>query len=207
MEFIKELKKKSFLKNLPWIVLCLVFGIAMLTAYEIAANIVGLVLAAVAVILVVHPLTGKCQKQVLAKANQLCPQDPESVLRDAAMLYHSQKSNKHIRAGYGLFFWEDGSQQRLFALQEVCWLYQLVTTRKAYGLITVGKTYAVVIRTADGEKLQFDIKKDLAAAKLQELHEIFPCAVVGYSQEKEALYNQGPARFAQLAATVRNQQR
>ncbi len=72
--------------------------------------------------------------------------------------------------------------------KDLLWAYTDATTHYTY-FIKTGTSYAVTLRSRDGEARTFQMKsEELAQEVLQYIHAQLPFVIIGYSKELESLY-------------------
>lgn len=81
---------------------------------------------------------------------------------------------------------------------KLAWAYKHVVSHKRY-FITINKTYSIVLGFADGTRQMVDIKKEaMVDEHLQNLQQLCPKAVFGYSAELDQMFKKNLPQFLNL---------
>lgn len=153
---------------------CLIFGLAMLIA---------------ALVILCVGLPGSGQKQLLKKAQELAPGNPEYVLAHAEQLYDMAPSMGGLRMNASLILIEQGRKQYLYSTKDLVWAYQNVVRQRVYG-IAAGTSHNLVLKMADGTTRNLPMGESQVREQLQKIGALAPDCALGYSQELEAMYQQ-----------------
>lgn len=90
---------------------------------------------------------------------------------------------------------------------DLVWAYTHVTRTRMYGLITVGKTYVVALRTRDRKQHMHRVKNEgQAKAVLEKIHETWPWVLIGYSGEMDEAYRKNLPAVLRAVDERRNEQ-
>lgn len=171
----------------------------------VMVGIAGIALIA-AVWIVAYAASGKYQKNLVEAANTLSGGSPEYILDQVSQLRQTDPVCKGLWVGNNLVFIDQGFRQFLYEKKDICWAYPETTRQKLYGVITVGKSHAVNLRTMDGKKYNFPMVSKKIPKTMEVLDSALPDCVTGYSEELEKLYDQNRGQFAQIAAAQRGAQ-
>ncbi len=170
---------------------------------DVVLAVGGVICLALAIFLVAYAGSGKYQKQLVQKANELSPGNPEYVYDRIAQLCQDVPAVKGLRIGSGLVYLEQGARQFLYGAQDVCWAYKQTTRHRLYGIIPMGKSYALVLRTASGAMHSIPNREAKVTEQLENIMMALPYCVVGYSKELETLYHKDRPQFIQIAMSQR----
>lgn len=81
---------------------------------------------------------------------------------------------------------------------KLVWAYQLTTTHKR-GLITVGKSYSLMLAFTDGSRQSVSMKNEECLQKnLQALSELCPQAILGYNNDLDKMFRKEFTKFLSL---------
>lgn len=173
---------------------------------EVTSSVILLVAAAAfllwAVILLLRAVSGVHQKQILKKAEQLSPNAPELILDQLDQLNESQPKAK-VKLNDRLIFAQNGSNSKLYAINELVWAYHAVTTQRIY-FIPAGKTHSLTLAMIDGKTIQVPMKEETVKEYLQTIHQAHPGCFLGYNNEIAKIYRKNPASLPQIRAAQMN---
>lgn len=162
----------------------------------------GLFFLGIAIFFLVWPLSGACQKQVKKKLEALYGDNTERADELLRRLMDTPSVNKmHIDSGFILL--RTGWSQALLDSDDLVWAYKQTVTQKLYGIIPMGKSYRLVLKTADKRELPVVMKEKLIKEQLAKILHHFPNCAIGYSDQMAALYKKDPAIMRQVAAAQR----
>lgn len=167
--------------------------------------VLGLALIVLALVRLIRALSGKNQKQLTAKAEELAPGNAEYILNQVQELCQSTPAVGGVRMNSSLLYLENGAKQYLYGAKDVCWAYKNTVTHRTNGIPT-GKSYNLMLKLADGSTQAMSMSEPQVDEMLQRIFVTFPGCVVGYSKEWETLFKKDRQEFARLAAAQRAQQ-
>lgn len=171
---------------------------------DVVTSVVFLILAllmlALGLFILIQAISGKHQKQILAKAKEINPSAPELVLDQMEQLYEMQNKSKALKMDSRLIFAQAGAFSNLYPANELVWAYHAVTTQRV-NFIPVGKSHSLVLAMADGKKLTIPMKKDAVMEWLQTIQQLNRNCFLGYNDALDKLYRKDPKAVLQLKAT------
>ena len=171
-------------------------------ANTVICSIFGLALLAGALALLCRALLGGSQKQLLQKAQELAPGNPEYVLAHAEQLYELAPSVGGLRMNASLLLIEQGWKQYLYSTRDLVWAYQNTVRQRVYG-ISAGASHNLVLKMADGSARSLPMKESQVREQLQKIGALAPDCVLGYSQELETMYQKNREAMRSVAAAQR----
>ncbi len=117
----------------------------------------------------------------------------ESISQDMAMSHTELKGGVHVTRRWVIF--ARGGSFQAARLQDVVWVYQLVTQHRSYGIKT-GKTYAALVWDEQGKKIAFQGRQQAnVTAALEAIAQAAPWAVYGYSADLNQQWQKNRADF------------
>ncbi len=160
----------------------------------------GLVLVVVGILKIVFGLNGSGLKK-FRKDLEAAGMTEASVESDMNSAFsHSNDKKGHIKIGRMCTYYNlDTAQPRAIPNRKIMWAYQNTVTHRTNGVKT-GVTYSVMV-WAEGYKGAFDMSVPSEAAAqeiLKKMSQMFPWAVVGYSDELKKMFNKDRAGFLEL---------
>ena len=149
-----------------------------------------------ATLFLVWALTGHYQKAVKKYINNSgSPELAESKVENfVAMtpLVNGMRYNHEFICG------NDGANTVFGETDKLVWAYKHVVNHKRY-FITVSKTYSVVLGFADGTRQMARVKKEaMADEHLQNLQNLCPKAILGYSAELDQMFRKNLPQLLNL---------
>lgn len=174
----------------------------------IVAAIVGAVILVMLIRILVLALGGGYQKQI--RNYIAATPNPAATEQQLDRFFEATEKDGNVRMNPDWLLYVKGVDSWVLAGNDVVWAYQYTLTRKQYGIITVGKEHAVkVFSASENEKNHchsISVKNEDAAQQLlAKLQNMYPDAVIGYSEEIERQYNADPAGFHQAVSDARHQ--
>lgn len=174
----------------------------------IVAAIVGAVILVILIRILVLALGGGYQKQI--RNYIAATPNPAATEQQLDRFFEATEKDGNVRMNPDWLLYVKGVDSWVLAGNDVVWAYQYTLTRKQYGIITVGKEHAVkVFSASENEKNHchsISVKNEDAAQQLlAKLQNMYPDAVIGYSEEIERQYNADPAGFHQAVSDARHQ--
>lgn len=147
-------------------------------------------------------MSGKNQKQILKKANELSPGNPDYILQHAEQLYSTPGAGG-LRFNGTLILVEEGAKQYLYGANELIWAYRSVIQHKTNGVPT-GKSYQLVLVMRDGSMRAVPMPSQTAEDQLVKISALLPNVVVGYDEQLAQLFNK--KQYQDLAAEAARHQ-
>ncbi len=168
----------------------------------VSMTVLGLACLVFALVLLCKALSGGNQKQLLQKAEQLAPGNPEYVLAHAEQLYDLAPSVGGLRMNASLILVEEGKKQYLYSTKELVWAYQQAVRQRVYG-IAVGTRNMLVLRMSDKSARNVVLPESQIREQLQKIQALVPGCAIGYSDQLEELYRKNMAELKNVAAAQR----
>lgn len=170
---------------------------------EVVPLFFGLFFIGFAVFFLIYGLSGACQKQVKNKLNQLFGDNTERADEFLRQLMETPHINKvHISNGYVLM--RQNLNQVLLDSNDLVWAYKQTVRQKLYGIIPMGKTHRLVMKTADKKEFFAVMKEEQVKEQLTKILQQFPTCAIGYSDQMAALYKKDPETMRKVAAAQRS---
>lgn len=95
---------------------------------------------------------------------------------------------------------------QVYKKEDIVWLYQEITRHRWYGLIPIGKSYAVVLGMKDGRLHEISIKTKTQSEKtLEKMKELCPQTICGYSDDLDRLFKLELERFVSISKKEREE--
>ncbi len=141
----------------------------------------------------VKALTGGYQKQVKAKLS--AAGDFESAAERAALFYERTEPVSGVRLGSEYVYFMNGANSVLLRPWDIVWAYQSTTQHRTNG-IPSGKTYAAILRTADGRQYELGMKEAGVQRLLEAVSASLPGVIIGYTDDLERIYKQNRSSFS-----------
>lgn len=178
-------------------------GGAAVSVYCVAG--LGAVLIVIALILLVHALTGGKLKSFKKEI-----EDSGFSVSDAEFDYESAKlfhKGNDLRIGRRFIFYMNGNKPHILVNDQVIWAYQQNTTHRTNGIKT-GTTHEILVYLLNNKKNAhiYVPKEEIGAEVLEYINQLMPRAVVGYSDELVQLYQKDYQGFLQLRYNTPEQQ-
>lgn len=161
---------------------------------------IALALLVIAVVMLVKAVGGSNQKQLMQKAEELSPGNPDYILTHVEQLYEHAPSVGGLRMNASLILLEQGAKQFLYGAKDLVWAYQNTVQHRTNGIPT-HKSYHLILRMADGTTRDVAMKGEQVKEQLQKIFALIPGCALGYSQELEAMYKSNRAGLAEVAAS------
>ena len=175
------------------------------SGYSVTTLWIMLAVSALLLVAAVYPLvkalTGGYQKKLRQKLAQWG--DPTMMAEKLEQFCDSTEPVCGVRMGREFVFFQSGGASVVLRPTDLVWAYQIVTQRRV-NFIPVGKTYAAVLRTADGLQYNLPMKKDQVQTLLAAIEAALPGVVLGYDKELEKLYRKDRAAFSRRWDAVLN---
>lgn len=172
-------------------------------ATNVPLLIIGIVLLGAAAALVVMTLMGQFQKQLRQKLENASAQSPEALSELIGNMLKNVPAVAGLRIDGGYMLLRSGFSHFFYDSGDLVWAYQQVTRQKLYGIIPIGKTYALILKMADGTEKAIPMKQAQVKQQLETLMLQFPGCVIGYSDELKKLYRDNRGALRQVAAAQR----
>lgn len=160
--------------------------------------IAGLVFIVIALVRLIGAMSGKNQKQIKGKAEELSPGNPEYILNQVQELCQSTPAVGGVRMTPNLIYLENGAYQYLYGAKDLCWAYKNTVTHRTNGIKT-GTSYNLMLRMADGSMRAMSMNEPQVDEWLQKIFVTFPGCVVGYNKDWEKLFKKDRQALAQIA--------
>lgn len=155
-----------------------------------------------AIIMLVLGITGWYQRQVKERLLQYFGSYTDK--SDEFMNYMLSLQNvKGLRVGAGYMLLRQGYSHYLLDGNDIVWAYQQVTRQKLYGIIPLGKTFALMLKTADGKQKLLQMSEAQVKTQLQLIAQHFPTVAIGYSAQLQNMFQNNPASLREVAASQR----
>lgn len=161
--------------------------------------IAGLVFIVLALVRLLSALSGKNQKQVKNKVEELSPGNPEYILNQVQELCQSTPAVGGVRMTPNLIYLENGAYQYLYGAKDLCWAYKNTVTHRTNGVVT-GRSYNLMLRMADGSSRAMSMNETQVDDWLQKIFNTFPGCVVGYQKDWEKFFKKERQEFMRIAA-------
>lgn len=169
---------------------------------QIVPLIFGLVFLGIALYFLIAALTGKYQKQIKQKLEQMFGDNTERADEFLKNLMETPAvAHLHISGGYILL--RQSCNQKLLSSEELVWAYMQTVRQKLYGIIPMGKSYRLVLKQADGKEVPVVMKEKQVKELLTKIAQQFPTCAIGYSDQLAQLYRKDPNAMRQVAAAQR----
>ncbi len=157
----------------------------------IVAAVVALAFFAFGLGFLLKAVTGGYQKKIKAKLESM----GEGAMEKLDRFYDETEPVSGVRVGREFILCESGAGSYLFVPGELVWAYQQTTKHRTNGIPT-GKTFATILRTMDGARIELSMKELQVKALLDHFNEAAPGIVLGYTDELADLYKKNRAAFA-----------
>lgn len=141
-----------------------------------------------AILLLTTAAGGKNQKQLLKKAEELSPGNPEYILQQVDQLYTNGVNVGGLRMNANLILIEQGANHYLHAAGELVWAYKGVTQHRVNGVPT-GKSYNLIMVMRDRTTRSVTMQENQVDEQLQKINALIPNVVLGYDEELGKLFN------------------
>lgn len=162
----------------------------------------GLFFIGIAIFFLIYGLSGTCQKQVKKKLEQMFGDNTERADEFLRQLMEAPHVNKvHISGGYILM--RQNLNQVLLDSNDLVWAYKQTVQQKLYGIIPMGKSHRLVLRTADKKEFFAVMKEEQVKEQLTKILRQFPTCAIGYSDQMAAFYKKDPDTMRKVAAAQR----
>lgn len=161
---------------------------------------IALVLLVSAVVMLGKAASGNNQKQLMQKAQELSPGNPDYILTHVEQMYENAPSVGGLRMNASLILLEQGPKQFLYGAKDLVWAYQNTVQHRTNGIPT-HKSYHLILRMADGITKDVAMKEAQVKEQLQKIFALIPGCALGYSQELEAMYKSNRAGLAGVASS------
>ena len=158
----------------------------------------GLVFLAIAVVQLCKAGGGKNQKQILRKAEELSPGNPDYILTHADELYKTAPSVGGLRMNASLILVEQGARQFLYGTKDLVWAYQNTVQHRTNGIPT-GKSYHLMLNMADGTTRDLQMKETQVKEQLQKIFALVPACALGYDKDLQAMFRNNRGALAEVA--------
>lgn len=166
------------------------------TAGMIIFLVLGVLLLALALLLLVWSLTGRYQKSI--KRYLAGSPNSQAALEKVESFLANVPSVHGLQYNYDFICGQNGATTAFGETSKLVWAYQHTTTHKRY-FITVGKTHSLVLAFADGSRQNVAVKREnFVQEHLQTLSSLCPRAIIGYSPELNTMFLKDFARFLSL---------
>lgn len=170
---------------------------------EVVPLVFGALFLGAAIFLTVLKLSGHYQKQLRRKLEEMFGGNPERSNDFMRYMLESVPKTHGLRIVQGYVLARSGGFDILLDSKDLVWAYRQVTRHRLYGIIPLGKSYAVMLRTADGKRHSIPMSQKATDQVLSLLGQCFPQTVIGYSSELERLYLSDRAAMARVAESQR----
>ncbi len=123
--------------------------------------------------------------------------------------YRTTKPVNGLRVNHNYLLGSTADGNAIFLTpDDLVWAYTHVTRTRMYGVITVGKTYVVALRTRNRKQYMHGVKNEgQAKAVLEKIHETWPWVLIGYSGEMDEAYRKNLPAVLRAVDERRNEQR
>lgn len=169
-------------------------------SFSVTATIIMLLIAILLIVaiivLIVRWANGGYQKEISAylAANG----NSEMARAHVNAFFEATEGQGPIRCTQEFISAQDGAATMFRKAEDLVWVYKKTITHKR-NFITVGHSYYLVLTFLDGKQHQILMKKEADAdEQLQRLNEMYPRAVVGYSDELVKLFSQNREEFLRI---------
>ncbi len=141
--------------------------------------------------------TGRYQKEVKKYINS-CP-NAELATAKVENFLSTVPLEKGMRYNHEFICGNNNGTTIFGETSKVAWVYKHVTRQKLYYIITIGKSYGIVLGFADGTRQMVSVKNEAVANEhLENLQKLCPKAVFGYSDDLNRMFNGNMAQFLSL---------
>lgn len=165
--------------------------------------IAGIAFLGVAIVLLVMVLSGRYQRQLKEKLQQLFGGNTEKENEFLNHMLRDVPEYAGMRMEKGYLLLRQGSSHFLYDSSDLIWAYQQTTRQKLYGIITIGKSYSLMLKLADGSARAIGMSQAKVKEQLEKLAVQFPTCVIGYSDQLASVYSQNRDSMRQIAAAQR----
>lgn len=172
---------------------------------EIILVVFGAALLGIAAFMLIRKLSGHQQKMLRTKLELLFGGNRERSNDFMKFMLENVPNVHGMRIARGYMLIRLDGMDMLLDSNDLVWAYRQITQHKLYGIIPTGKTYALMLCTADGKRSDVALSEKATNEILNLLKANFPQTVIGYSKELESLYLSNRAAMAGVAAAQRNQ--
>ena len=170
---------------------------------EVVPLIFGIVFAIAALVFAGLKLSGQYQKHLRRKLEQMFGGNRERSNDFMKFMLESVPKIHGLRIARGYLLARVGGYDMLYDVNDLVWAYQQTTRHRLYGIIPMGKSYSLMLCTADGKRQSITMSDKATKEILTQLRGSFPNTVIGYSKELENLYNTNRTAMAGVAASQR----
>lgn len=132
--------------------------------------------------------------------------DKQMYLQRIEQFYTGGTAVQNIRINIEYFMAVKRDKVFFAEVNDVLWVYPHVT-RHSVNMIPTGKTYALMVRTAKGDKLDIPMKNEAAVEEaIRYVAQNLPYLYFGYDDNTEAFYNNSREQMIEHVALRRQQQ-
>lgn len=144
----------------------------------------------------IRVLCGSGQKRIreyIAKSS-----NPDAAREKVEYFLNNTPEVNGLRYNHDFICGQDSATTSFGETSKLVWAYQLTTTHKR-GLITVGKSYSLMLAFADGSRQSVTMANEECLQKnLQALSELCPQAIFGYSDELDKMFRKEFSKFLSM---------
>ncbi len=167
-------------------------------------TILGVLFLVLAVVFLVRALSGSGQKMLKQYCGAHVGADEK-----LEQFYRTTEPVNGLRVNHNYLLGSTADGNAIFlTTDDLVWAYTHVTRTRMYGLITVGKTYVVALRTRDGKQHMHRVKNENQAKEvLERIHEEWPWVLIGYSDELDKAYSKDRSSVLKAVDERRGEQK
>lgn len=157
--------------------------------------LLGVIMLIVTVVIILRLTSGSYQKEISAYIT--ASGNTEMARAQVKSFFDATEGQGAVRCTQEFISAQSGANTMFRKAEELVWVYKKVVTHKR-NFITVGHTYYLMLGFLDGKQYSVTMKNEAAVdTEMNRLGAIYPRALVGYSDELDALYANNRAAFLQ----------